>query len=212
MVRRPILSGFPASQMVKLRYVQEISLDPGVSGSVASYVFRGNSLFDPDYTGTGHQPMLFDQYSAVYSTYQVLGAKITMSHIPNTANNTNNYFGICKGTSPNAISTFSDTASLLESKLVGSNYKMTGLTTQAMAGNGYPITVTKNLSCKRHFGVNNVRDNSALQALTSGNPEDIVYLICWSAGASGVDTTTQGYKIQIDYIVNFTQPNTVDGS
>ena len=36
-----------------------------------------NSLFDPDQTGTGHQPYYFDQFAALYNRYTVLGSKLT---------------------------------------------------------------------------------------------------------------------------------------
>jgi hypothetical protein len=35
-------------------------------------VMRLNSLFDPDVTGAGHQPLYFDQYAALYNRYRVL--------------------------------------------------------------------------------------------------------------------------------------------
>jgi len=35
------------------------------------YQFRLNSLFDPDFTGTGHQPKGFDQLAALYQRYRV---------------------------------------------------------------------------------------------------------------------------------------------
>ncbi len=37
----------------------------------SEYVFRLNSLYDPDLTGTGHQPYGFDQFAALYSRYKV---------------------------------------------------------------------------------------------------------------------------------------------
>lgn len=53
-----------------------------VSGtSPYPYVFRGNSLFDPDFTSTGHQPRYFDTYMQLYSKYKVLGSRIRISII-----------------------------------------------------------------------------------------------------------------------------------
>ena len=71
--------GFSDSVFCKLKYSQAIRLNNGSSTVV--HVFRGNSLYDPDYSGIGHQPMYFDQYSLVYERYRVLGAKISVRAI-----------------------------------------------------------------------------------------------------------------------------------
>lgn len=38
--------------------------------------FRGNSIYDPDYTGVGGQPTGRDQWASLYQEYVVLGSKI----------------------------------------------------------------------------------------------------------------------------------------
>ncbi len=68
--------GFSDGQIVKMRYVEEFQLDPGL-GTVASYIFRANGLYDPNYTGAGHQPYGFDQWMTYYNQFTVLGSKIT---------------------------------------------------------------------------------------------------------------------------------------
>lgn len=45
----------------------------------ASFLFRGNGLFDPDYQVGGQQPMGFDQWSTLYRHYRVLGSKIEVT-------------------------------------------------------------------------------------------------------------------------------------
>jgi hypothetical protein len=41
------------------------------TATASTYVFRLNSLFDPDLTGTGHQPYQYDQVSGLYGSYRV---------------------------------------------------------------------------------------------------------------------------------------------
>lgn len=48
-------------------------------GSVGIYAFRGNSMFDPDQTGTGLQPQGYDQLSTFYSRFTVLASKIMVT-------------------------------------------------------------------------------------------------------------------------------------
>lgn len=66
---------FPRTTYRTLRYHTHASLS-SASGVVATYVFRANDLFDPDYTSTGHQPMGFDQLMAFYNHFAVDRAKI----------------------------------------------------------------------------------------------------------------------------------------
>lgn len=66
---------------VKMGYIEELT-GQYTAGVPYRYTFRGNSLYDPDSTGAGHQPMSFDQWSALYSNYTVHGSKIEMEVLP----------------------------------------------------------------------------------------------------------------------------------
>lgn len=70
----------PDSVRVKLPFTQ--TLTPGTaSGGLYVYQYRGNSAFDPDYTGVGLQPNGYDQWSQFYNEYVVLGSEITVEFI-----------------------------------------------------------------------------------------------------------------------------------
>lgn len=56
--------------MVPMRYVTTISLTSTL-GVPVGQVFAGNSVFDPNVTGAGHQAYGFDQLSTYYSAYLV---------------------------------------------------------------------------------------------------------------------------------------------
>jgi len=64
-------SSFPDRAEMMLDYW---SVDRVTSGAVTygDKVFALNSLFDPDYTGSGHQPRDFDTWASVYAKYRVL--------------------------------------------------------------------------------------------------------------------------------------------
>lgn len=72
MVSRTV--GFPESMSVPLRYDQSIAL----ASITNNYLFRGNSVFDPDFTGSGNQPNYFDNYAAIYQQYRVRSSSITV--------------------------------------------------------------------------------------------------------------------------------------
>lgn len=49
------------------------------TATIDSIVLRGNSIFDPDFSGVGGQPMGHDQWSAFYRRYRVNGSKVEVS-------------------------------------------------------------------------------------------------------------------------------------
>lgn len=68
------------SKLVRFAYsdtLYSVSLT-ALNNYTAMHVFRGNSIFDPDYTGVGIQPFQFDQlcYSGGYTNYRVSGSSI----------------------------------------------------------------------------------------------------------------------------------------
>jgi len=67
--------GFPEQTRSTLRYFATVDVGAATFGTTKQY-FRCNGLFDPDITGTGHQPLGFDQLMTIYTSYVVLGAKI----------------------------------------------------------------------------------------------------------------------------------------
>ena len=66
---------FSARCTKRLRYSTNFQLT-STAGAVASYVFAANGLYDPDITGTGHQPMGFDEMMLYYNHYCVTNASI----------------------------------------------------------------------------------------------------------------------------------------
>lgn len=61
---------FAPKLLTRLKYHERASLS--LTGGVAQvYSFRVNSLYDPNYTGGGHQPGGYDQLTAIYNKYRV---------------------------------------------------------------------------------------------------------------------------------------------
>jgi len=69
---------FPQSMKTKLRYVERIEMKP-TNTQVVTVNFRANGLYDPNYTGVGHQPRGFDEFMGIYKTFTVLGSSISAS-------------------------------------------------------------------------------------------------------------------------------------
>lgn len=66
----------PDIYMTRCKYSELFS-----SSAVASNdtVFRINSAYDPNYSGTGHQPIGYDELTAFYANYLVTGCKLKVT-------------------------------------------------------------------------------------------------------------------------------------
>lgn len=74
------LNPFPNSKMVRHKYVDTVTMSvAGAPGVAQLYQFRANSMYDPDYTGVGHQPMFRDEMAAQYKHYTVLRSNIIVT-------------------------------------------------------------------------------------------------------------------------------------
>ena len=78
---------FPKTSLVELKYCDTVTVPSVDSGLSAPYVFRLNSITDPDYTGTGHQPRGADQWAHIYKKYCVIGAKVLVEPLVASATN-----------------------------------------------------------------------------------------------------------------------------
>lgn len=54
-----------------LHYVESHVLNPGALGAAAVQTYRLSSIFDPDLTGVGHQPLGRDELAGLFERYQV---------------------------------------------------------------------------------------------------------------------------------------------
>lgn len=74
----------------KFTYVDDHFSDSCLSNSYTCRSFRGNSCFDPDFTGVGVQPYAWDNFtgaSGLFTMYNCLASKISV-YFSNTTNNT----------------------------------------------------------------------------------------------------------------------------
>lgn len=59
----------------KLKYNQTVQISP-TSTHTRIHNFSLNSIYDPDYTGVGHQPFLHDELAAHWTKYDVYACKV----------------------------------------------------------------------------------------------------------------------------------------
>jgi hypothetical protein len=87
-VPKQSLSGYkpvmwPTVLPVKLTYTDYRVIT--AVGSQANYVYRLNSLNDPDFSGVGGQPAGFDQVKTLYGRYRVMAVKVEVQAAANAA-------------------------------------------------------------------------------------------------------------------------------
>ncbi len=69
--------------MSTFKYVTSVTFTVATTVG-AQHVFKANGMFDPDTTGTGHQPYGFDQMLNIYQRYCVLRTKYRLSFGPSS--------------------------------------------------------------------------------------------------------------------------------
>lgn len=202
--RRLVRSGFPAQCTVKLAYVDSISLD-AIAGpdSFAYYIFRANSAYDPDFTGTGHQPMGFDEYMKLYDHYQVKWSSIKVTNMPtqSTGNATPIVWGVHISDSPTALAQMNNVNMLMEQRNTGP-FRIGGL--RDSTTNIRLNTIRRSVNVRRFLGH---KDPSLLRGDAISNPsEDIYYTIWATARSSPFNPGAEAFDVHMEMIVTFSEP------
>lgn len=198
----------PPTMMVKLRYVEQISLDPSIGGVPSNYFYRMNSLFDPNYSGIGHRYLGTSEIINLgYTKYIIMGSRINVKTImPNdgqleSTKYNQNIVSTTMKTSPSTV--LLTTAEVLEQGQ--SRYHFTNQT--------FMKSHTNYFSAKKFFGVTDVKDNQNLGALVNGNPEDVCYCrISAQPVQQGLDSYKTNLLVTIDALVYFHDRQVISGS
>lgn len=149
-------------------YGQVINLDLSSTGG-AENAFRLNSLFDPDFTGVGTQPVGFDQWSGLYNRYRVHSCKVHVEFISSGTT-----LGAICGVSIRRDSTVSNQYQ----DLVGEPYTVWTGVGSAQAG---PGCIHTGASVREIYGIGNSSFmDEDYSASISGSPSRIVYGHVWA--------------------------------
>lgn len=188
----------PRTFKTTLRYQEGgLALNPGVGGLADSHVISCNGLYDPNISGTGHQPLGFDQFMLMYSHYTVIGTIIRATFINL---DTTNYQTV--GMYVAAITTEqADMRVLVEN---GSKWKV--LTPKANNRDG--CTFVMKINPNKWLGRSKPLAVDELRGSASSNPAEQCYFHLW-ASPYAQDSTDGGLvlcNVQVDYTVVFTEP------
>lgn len=183
------LASQPQRKLVRLRYQELIAINPGAAGAIGTYQFRANGIFDPNITSTGHQPMGHDEWAQFYNHYTVLGSKITVTGMGDTASEAI-IFGVY-------LSDDTTVPALLHELIENgkSGYRYTGSVWKTAT------KISRKYSAKRFFNISDPKDNTNLRAPFGSDPtEQAVYSIWCRAMDSTTDPANMYFNVVIEYI------------
>jgi len=168
---------------------------PNVAGG---YVFSANGLFDPNFTGAGHQPLTFDQLMVMYNHYTVHSATISVLWIAGTA--TQSYVSICRA-GDNTPQT--DVQKLIENGQISF---------QVLPVAGIQDVFNKqemSIDIAKFEGVDDVLDNTDLRGTVAANPLEQAYFHLNTWNPQAVTVITNHAMVEITFDATFTEPKPI---
>lgn len=188
--KRKLVSPFPYSMTTMLKYSDYVVLNSGI-GTTSSYTFRANDCYDPDYTGAGHQPRGFDQWTNMYNKFVVIGSKITARF--STDGTTCQIVGVRTNTSNTVPTDILDVAEDRKTKY-------------SIIDDTMSKTVSSSFSFKKWIKGKAMSLDTAQGSVLS-SPTNQVFFQLYTANASnGLDAPQVNAFITIQYIVRFFDP------
>lgn len=192
-------------QVVKLRYNIDYQ-DGQTTNPYLDHVFRGNSVYDPDYSLTGHQPNGYPEWVQLYDLCTVVGSSIKweMYNGDSALAPTFCYpsrsptFDYNTATSSLGEIPYCRTAVMQANVLAGNKWK----------GRNY-MSTAKMMA----VNPNEVKNNNLYAHNASGNPTNVWY---WHIGMCSKDNSVQPLgcytRFQLTYYVIFKQRTAVKPS
>ncbi len=186
---------------VKFKYHDEVIMSATGAGLATGHLFSCNGMFDPNITGTGHQPRGFDQLMVLFDHYVVIGAKcvarfLTVSDDAVLDNSLSQNVGIVMR-DVNTIQVQPD--DILEDRNVSwraiSNFR---------AGN--PVTVSRKFSPKRFLGISHPLSSAELKGTLNSNPSEQAYFQIFIAPVGILSAGSVTVTVDITYIAVLIEP------
>lgn len=169
-------------------------INPGVAGVADARIFSCNGIYDPDISGTGHQPTGFDEFMAFYDHYRVISAKAFVHFRNEDATNTQ-FVGCYVSDRPSFSLNIRD---LVE------NGRGSYLTLDP-AGAGVStgdVEIAVNVSAFLGTKI----DEKSTWGTNAANPTEQCYFIVWAGPDSSADSAAVRTAVRIEYIVEYKEP------
>ncbi len=179
--------GLPRKMPISMRYAETVNLTSN-AGLNGTYVICANSLFDPNASGIGHQPRLYDQLvGTFFDHYVVVGLKLRVmfSHAETAP--------VMLGITPRDTNTI-DTDNDNSREYPGTKYIMSQAT-----GGSASRTLVYNFNPNKFLGRSNPLSDPELKGSVGSSPSEKAYLHMWMFRPDGSAITTGVLSYQIDF-------------
>lgn len=176
-----------------LKYNQSYDMS-SMSGTYRN--FRGNSVYDPDETGTGEQPTGFDQLMLLYNYYTVSASKIKIlcMNDSTTASSGN----IIVSVIPLTV----DTDSLLGFRQLMTNSFAKSRAIAPVSAGGNPIVLSNYITTKKMLPGFSVKDQG-YAGTDASSPGEEWYWHVEVNHIDGVSSTDLWINVTLEYYVSF---------
>ena len=198
--RRPIPRGpFPLSRIVKLRYMSNQIDLTCTSGALASTNVVANQ---PVYLG--NYPYGWDQWTALYNHYVVLGSKITVYQFGQDDSAGSKVFGFVGVYLGDDATNYTDYTTLIENRM--------GRFCRATSDSSLS-KVTQFYSAKKFFNLKDVKDNvTRVGSSVSGTPAELANFKIWAQPLNKTSSQTFYCNFMVEWIVMFNERKDVPAS
>jgi len=180
-VTRPVTTissrtGLGNRKTVKMIYSEKFNLGGALLGAANVYQFRLNSIFDPNFTGGGHQPTTHDQLAVLFEEYTVTDVRYRISLI----NTSTTVAGLAAIQTSDNFNTFTDITTLIEQGQC--EWKNLGV----LNGSNMIVTFNGQVDLARVMGESRSKyaDGANYTATFGNSPTDIAYLNVYLSEAS----------------------------
>jgi len=189
-------SPLPLRLMNTVKYVEELQVATDATG-FGYHQISANGLYDPNLALGGHQPMYFDQLTALYNHYHVMKSKIKITAI-RTGTNSNCIMVLYLDDDTVVNATNAETMAERPGAKLVSCWPATG--------NLGKLTAT--FDAKAMFG-GDIYDNDTLKGTSSANPSE---QSVWTIGFNANTSSNVDFLVEIEYTVVWSELKTIAGS
>lgn len=202
------MPGLNNGKVVKLPYTDVQAFSGGLGGTHHLQVYRMSSIFDPDFTNAGAQPLAHDEYATFYEKYQVIGAKCTTTFRwadPSASTD-----------GPALVFAWPDADSTAPSTLTTKMERYPGkwrILNPPGTGGDQTTKIINYYSAKKFFNFKDIQDEHQIKAPFTADPLLDAFLVTGCQDMEGGDTTDRILTVTtISYLVRLLEPKPILGS